>query len=107
APGAESVKGAWAGVCQQGPGHGTERPKNMRWIIDDEVIWFDAGRKMIQVSGGKELKDLSDKPVIGGNGPIPGKFGGVSKGLRMTYHVDATRTPNQVDLQGLKKASYI
>jgi uncharacterized protein (TIGR03067 family) len=95
---AGSLQGTWVVVTQQRAGRPTERPKDMRWVIDGDTIWFDFGRKEVQALGGKQ-------PAAGAGGKSV-KPERARVGLPMRYQVDATASPGRIDVEGPKKSSH-
>src|SRR5262249_20883605 len=82
----EALRGTWVVVSQQRAGRPTERPQDMKWVIDGETVWLVIG-----------------KPDAEGK-TLPEKLGAPKRGLRMTCRLDPGKSPMQIDLDGPKKS---
>jgi uncharacterized protein (TIGR03067 family) len=83
----EALRGTWEVVSQQRAGRPTERPRDMKWVIDGETVWL-----------------VIEKGEPEGKRP-PEKLGVPGRGLRMTCRLDSGKSPTQIDLDGPKKSS--
>jgi uncharacterized protein (TIGR03067 family) len=92
-PDAEALQGTWQMVSQQRAGRATARPKNMKWVIDDDTIWLVVERQ-------------SEEPVKReGQAAKGGKPSGPQRGPRMTFRLSPATSPKQVDIDGPRKSS--
>jgi uncharacterized protein (TIGR03067 family) len=89
----EALQGTWRMVSQQRAGRATARPRNMKWIIEDETIWLVIEREA--------------EPSPQGKSPA-GKGGEPSSrqpGLRMAFRLNPAQSPRHIDIDGPRKGN--
>jgi hypothetical protein len=102
APDAKALQGTWQVVSQQRAGRPTERPKNMRWVIE--------GNTISMVMEGKSVKAAAEGKKAGPDGKsVDGspKLAAALKGAPLiSGRLDGAASPPRVDLNVLKRAVY-
>jgi uncharacterized protein (TIGR03067 family) len=87
----------WSVVSQHRAGQPLERPERMRWLITDNEIWLLVGKA-------GEAYHSGNPPALKRDGARLSLPRGA---LRMSYGLDADKTPGRIDLDGLRKASHL
>jgi uncharacterized protein (TIGR03067 family) len=97
---AEAIQGTWRMISQQRAGRATARPKNMKWIIENESISL-----IIEREG--EGAPAPKKPVGKNEAPADkaGKPSGPQRGLRMAFRLNPSQSPKHIDIDGPRKGN--
>jgi uncharacterized protein (TIGR03067 family) len=94
--GSDGLRGTWKVVSQQRAGRPVSRPERMRWLIDRDEIWLLIGQA-------GEQYDARNRPALKSQGQRISLPRGA---LHMGYRLSPGAAPQQIDLDGPKKASY-
>ena len=100
APDVKALQGTWQVVSQQRAGRPTERPRNMRWVIEgDRLSMVTTGKGQNAVP---EVKKIGDN-LAGGSPKLAAALKGASP---VGGRLDASASPPRIDLDVLKRAVY-
>jgi uncharacterized protein (TIGR03067 family) len=97
---ADALQGTWQMLSQQRAGRATARPKHMKWVIDGDTIALIVERgqeENLNVKGQAEKREAKGGKDV----KQPGK----GRGLRMTFRLDPSKSPKQLDMDGPKKSA--
>jgi uncharacterized protein (TIGR03067 family) len=96
----EAIQGTWRMISQERAGRATARPKNMKWVIEDETISLIIEREGEGAPAPKKAAGKNKSPA-----GEAGKPSGPQRGLRMAFRLNPSQSPKHIDIDGPRKGN--
>jgi uncharacterized protein (TIGR03067 family) len=95
----QMLYGTWEVVAQQRAGRPRECPRGMQWTISEEGIGLVASKGAQGVPANKKPLQKKENTDV-----LPRKTKLTGKGLAMSYRLDTSVSPAQIEIRGPKKS---